>query len=100
MFTMHPFWEKFFFLFTAITQGSSYLSPNTYGILHRMHHAFADEEGDPHSPKHSANVFIMFIKTWKIFDGIKSGRMKVEQRFLKDLPHWKIFDLIAYHWST
>lgn len=100
MFTMNPFWEKFFFFFTAITQGSSYLSPRTYGILHRMHHAFADEEGDPHSPKHSSNVFIMFIKTWKIFDAIEREKIKIEPRFTKDLPHWKTFDLIAYHWST
>ena len=100
MFSMSPFWEKFFFVLTSITQGSSYLSPYAYGILHRMHHAYADEEGDPHSPKHSKTILGMFIKTWKIFDAIKSGKMEVEPRFKKDVPHWEGFDNIAYHWTT
>lgn len=26
--------------------------------------------------------------------------MGVDSRFKKDLPHWKTFDLIAYHWAT
>jgi len=99
MFTMSLFWEKFFFFFTAITQGSSYLSPYAYAILHRMHHAFADEDGDPHSPKHSSNVFIMFIKTWKIFDAIKEEKMEIDPRFKKELPRWENFDVIAHHWS-
>ena|ERR1051326_7838946 len=98
MFSMSRGWEKFFYVFTFITQGSSYLSPYAYGILHRMHHAYADEEGDPHSPKHSKTVFGMFIKTWKIFGAIKNGKMEIEPRFKKDIPSWKSFDDIAYHW--
>ena len=42
MFTMNKFWEKFFFLFTYICQGSSFLSPRAYALLHRMHHADLD----------------------------------------------------------
>ena len=38
-FTMSPFWEKFFFVYSYVTQGSSYMSPRVYGILHRIHHA-------------------------------------------------------------
>ncbi|MBI3503175.1 MAG: acyl-CoA desaturase [Bacteroidetes bacterium] len=98
MFSMSRAWEKFFYVFTFITQGSSYLSPYAYGILHRMHHAYADEEGDPHSPKHSKTFLGMFIKTWKIFSSIKSGKMEIEPRFLKDIPKWKSFDDVAYHW--
>lgn len=100
MFTMNRFWERFFFLFTAITQGSSYLSPRTYGILHRMHHAFADQEGDPHSPKHSSHVFDMFVKTWKIFHSIRHGKIQIDPRFTKDLPDWNFFDQIVHHWIT
>lgn len=99
MFTMSPFWEKFFYFFTAIAQGSSYLSPRTYAILHRMHHAYADKEGDPHSPKYSTGIIDMFIKTWKVFDGIKRNQIEVEPRFTKDVPHWAVFDAIAFHWS-
>src|SRR5690606_12907043 len=40
MFSMSPFWEKFFHVLTFIAQGSSYLSPYAYGVLHRMHHAY------------------------------------------------------------
>jgi stearoyl-CoA desaturase (delta-9 desaturase) len=50
MFTMNKFWEKFFYLFAWITQGSSYLNPRAYAILHRMHHAYSDTEKDPHTP--------------------------------------------------
>eukprot|EP01036_Dinobryon_divergens_P038408 gene38408-50429_t len=31
-------------------EGSSFLSPRAYAILHRMHHAFSDTKRDPHSP--------------------------------------------------
>ncbi len=100
MVSMSPFWEKFFFIFTATTQGSSYLSPYVYGILHRMHHAYADEDKDPHSPKHSSNVFVMFVKTWKVYASIKNETILIEPRFKKDVPHWHSFDRMAYHWIT
>jgi stearoyl-CoA desaturase (delta-9 desaturase) len=48
MFTMSKAWEKFFYILSWIFQGSSYLSPRAYGIMHRMHHAYADTEKDPH----------------------------------------------------
>ena len=50
MFTMSKGWERFFYLCTYVTQGSSFLSPRGYAILHRMHHAFSDTPKDPHSP--------------------------------------------------
>ena len=56
MFTMNKFWERFFYFFTYITQGSSYLNPRSYAILHRMHHAYSDTERDPHSPHHTENL--------------------------------------------
>ena len=98
MFTMSPFWEKFYYVFTFITQGSSYLSPYAYGILHRMHHAYADEEKDPHSPKYSKNILEMFVKTWNIYHAIQYDKMEVEPRFQKEIPNWKSFDNIAGHW--
>ena len=42
MFTMSPKTEKIFIFLSWIFQGSSYLSPYSYGILHRLHHAYAD----------------------------------------------------------
>jgi len=50
-FEMSKFWEKVFFIFTYIAQGTSYMSPRAYAIMHRMHHAYTDTEMDPHSPK-------------------------------------------------
>lgn len=98
MFLMSPFWEKFFFIFTGITQGSSYLSPYVYGVLHRMHHAFADTDLDPHSPKHSATPWGMFLKTWSIYHSIKNEKIPIEGRFKKDVPQWKSFDRMADSW--
>ena len=44
MFKMTPFWEKFFYLFTFISQGASFLNPRAYAIMHRMHHAYRLKE--------------------------------------------------------
>ena len=95
-FTMTPFWEKAFFVLTWLTQGPSYLSPRTYAIMHRMHHAYTDTELDPHSPSYSKNVFDMMWKTRTIYSDIFSGKTKVEDRFLKNLPDWNWFDRFAH----
>ena len=62
MFDMSKFWEKMFFIFTYITQGSSYLSPYAYGVMHRMHHAYADTEKDPHSPKYKKTTTTFLLQ--------------------------------------
>lgn len=98
IFRMDPFWEKFFFGFTWITQGSSYLSPYVYGVLHRMHHAFADTDKDPHSPKHSKTALGMMVKTWKVYASIKNGMEHAEERFVNDVPSWQAFDRFADSW--
>lgn len=87
-FTMNKFWERFFYIFAYITQGSSYLSSRTYGILHRIHHAYADTDKDPHSPKHFTNVFSMMWHTKLIYAAIDDNRAEVEERFTKQLPDW------------
>lgn len=91
-FKMNKFWERFFFLFAYVTQGSSYMSPRAYAIMHRMHHAYTDTEQDPHSPSFSSNVFSMMWRTKKIFSDIVKGTMPVEKRFKKNLPQWKGFE--------
>ena len=50
MFTMSKAWEKFWYVYTWVMQGSSYLNARAYAILHRMHHAYSDTEKDVHSP--------------------------------------------------
>ena len=49
-FEMSPRMEKVFHFLTWIVQGSSFLSPRAYAILHRLHHAYSDTPKDPHSP--------------------------------------------------
>lgn len=89
---MNKFWERFFYVFAYFTQGSSYLSARAYGILHRMHHAYADTKKDPHSPKNFSNVFSMMWHTMKVFAAIMNNKMKPEERFTKNLPDWPLMD--------
>ena len=63
MFTMSKRWERFFHLLTFAAQGSSYLNPRAYAILHREHHAYSDTDKDPHSPHVYPNLFTMMGHT-------------------------------------
>jgi len=92
-FTMNKFWEFFFHIFAYITQGSSYMSARAYGVLHRMHHAYADTDKDPHSPKHFKNLFAMMWHTKKVYADIMDYRVEVEERFTKNLPHYPRLDI-------
>ncbi|MBL4704188.1 MAG: fatty acid desaturase [Flavobacteriales bacterium] len=100
MFTMSKSWEKVFFVCSWLFQGASYLSPKTYAILHRMHQAYVDTEKDVHSPKHDKNIWRMMHKTKTIYSLIHDGEMKVEERFLGNLPEWGWFDKFAYAWPS
>src|SRR5688572_25771193 len=67
MFTMSPAWERFFHLCTYVFQASSYLNPRGYAILHRMHHAYSDTPGDPHSPRVHRNPWRMMNHTRDLY---------------------------------
>ncbi len=99
-FTMSPFTEKVFFVLTWIFQGSNYLSPYGYGVMHRMHHAFADTEDDPHSPKYDETIWNMMWKTKTISSAIANGTMIVEKRFTEGVPKWEVFDKFARSWPS
>lgn len=94
-FTMTKTWEKFFYVFTWICQGSSYLSPSAYGIMHRMHHAYADTENDPHSPSYDANPMSMMWRTRVVYNSIFRREAAIETRFTGDIPEWRAFDVFA-----
>lgn len=100
MFEMSRASEKFFFILSWLTQGSSYLSPYVYGVLHRMHHAYADTPNDPHSPKYDDNLFKMMWRTKDIYQSISYGKAGIEERFLKNVPEWRVFDLFAGNWGV
>lgn len=99
-FTMNKFTEKVFFVLTWIFQGSNYLSPFGYGVMHRMHHAYADTEDDPHSPKYDESIGKMMWKTKTIYSNIASGRMVPDKRFTEGVPRWDAFDKIARSWPS
>ncbi|WP_235920996.1 acyl-CoA desaturase [Foetidibacter luteolus] len=99
-FYMSKGWERFFFVFCYLTQGSSYLSPKAYGILHRIHHAHTDTEEDPHSPSYDKNFFAMMLRTRKVYNGILSGALPVEKKFTKNIPTWGWFDWWANSWLS
>ena len=97
-FTMSKGAERFFHVLTYIAQGSSYLSPRGYAILHRMHHAYSDTEKDPHSPLFSSNALTMMLKTKKQYDGYTYRRVDPEARFDGGFPDWKLFDVLGSSW--
>lgn len=100
MFTMSRFWEKVFYVLSWLFQGASYLSPLTYGKLHRMHHAYADTEKDVHSPKYDKTIWRMMDKTKNIYSAIHYGETKVDDKFLGNLPEWNAFDKFAHSWIS
>ncbi|MFZ1749893.1 MAG: acyl-CoA desaturase [Saprospiraceae bacterium] len=94
-FTMSKTIEKITYILTWIFQGSNYLSAYGYGVMHRMHHAYADTEKDPHSPKYDENVFAMMWRTKSMYQAINSKKMIVDEKFTKNVPQWDAFDKIA-----
>lgn len=92
MFYMSKFWERFFYILVYLFQGSSFLTPRAYGIMHRMHHAYSDTEKDPHSPHYFNNIFSMMWQTRNIYNGLVEGKIESDDRFTKDLPEWPLID--------
>src|SRR5436190_11483224 len=98
-FTMSKGWERFFHLCTYVAQGSSFLTPRGYAILHRMHHAYSDTEKDPHSPLFHSNVFTMMWKTKSRYDDFAYRRVAPEPRFEGGLPEWPLLDKLGQSWA-
>jgi len=99
-FTMSKGWEKFFFIYSYVMQGSSYMSPRVYGILHRMHHAYTDTELDPHSPSYDKNLLGMMWRTSYTYVQIMKKRLPVEERFLKNIPEHNWLDRWGNTWYS
>lgn len=100
MFTMSKTSEKIFYVLTYIFQGSSFLSPKAYGIMHRLHHAYADTEKDPHSPKFSNGLGDMMIKTKDFYHDILTDKAQVEAKFKKGVPDWKFMEWLGDRWVS
>ena len=94
-FTMSKSVEKSVFVMTWLFQGSNYLSAYGYGVMHRMHHAYADSEKDPHSPKYDKNLFAMMWRTKSTYQKINKKQIEIDEKFTKNVPQWASFDRIA-----
>lgn len=100
MFEMSKGWERFFHFCTFVFQGSSYLSPRAYAILHREHHAFSDGPRDPHSPHTYTNLYSMLKATWLRYAGIRNKTIQPEARFEGGYPEWPALDRWAHSWVS
>jgi len=100
MFNMSKGWERFFHLLTFVSQGSSYLNPRGYAILHREHHAFSDTPKDPHSPYMHKNVVAMMMHTLKRYQDHSHKRVEPEARFTGPTPEWPLIDRIGRTWAS
>ena len=98
MFKMSKGWERFFHLLTYLAQGTSYLNPRGYAILHRMHHAFSDTEHDPHSPLYYKNVLVMMWQTKHRYGNFVQQRVTPEARFDGGTPVWPRLDRLGRSW--
>jgi stearoyl-CoA desaturase (Delta-9 desaturase) len=100
MFTMNKFWERTFYIVTFLSQGSSFLNPRAYAIMHRMHHAYSDTEKDPHSPHFFKDVWHMMMHTKNIYVDYVKYRTEPEKAFQGSYPEWKLMDAISDSWIT
>ena len=101
MFSMSKGWERFFHLLTFVSQGSSYLNPRGYAILHREHHAFSDTERDPHSPYFHPNVVKMMLHTLQRYQDHSHKRVIPEARFHQPPPpEWPLIDRFGRTWFS
>lgn len=100
MFTTGALREKVFHFLTWLTQGSSYLIPRAYAVMHRLHHEHSDTEHDPHSPHFFKDVFGMMMHTRTIYNEFVEGKRTAASKFCHDLPVWASFERFADHGLT
>ncbi|MEO7801304.1 MAG: fatty acid desaturase [Ginsengibacter sp.] len=101
MYTTTKNWEKTFYFLTWFTQGSSFLVPRAYAVLHRMHHTYSDTEKDPHSPHFFKDIYHMMLHTAQIFRQFVKGEKLPDAEFTKEyIPKWEALDNFGHHSLT
>ena len=96
MYTTSKGWEKAFYFMTWMVQGSSYLVPRAYAVMHRMHHTYSDTEKDPHSPHFFKDIMHMMLHTARIFKGFVTGKNLPDEQFTREyIPVWHKLDVMA-----
>ena len=92
--------ERFFYILSFLIHGSSYMSPFTYGVMHRMHHMHTDTESDPHSPTFHPGLWGTLVQTRNSYHHLHTGITKYDIKLGKDLPTWDAFEKFAHNWIT
>ena len=100
MFTTGQFREKMLHILTWLTQGSSYLVPRAYAVMHRLHHVHSDTAHDPHSPHFFKDVIGMMLHTRDIYNDFVRGKLTAASEYCHDLPIWTGFERFADHSIT
>jgi len=100
MFSMSKGWERFFYMLTFLTQGSSFLNPRAYAIMHRMHHTYSDTQKDPHSPHFFKDIWSMMIQTKNMYMAYVTHKIEPEEAFRGNYPEWPLIDKIGDLWIT
>lgn len=101
MYTTTTRWEKTFYFLTWLTQGSSYLVPRAYAVMHRMHHTYSDTEKDPHSPHFFKDIIDMMRHTARIYNDFLIGKNIPDPQFTKEyLPVWAKMDKVGNSWMS
>lgn len=100
MFWLSPRGERVFHMLTYLSQGSSYLSPRAYAILHREHHAYSDTPRDPHAPGFFSNVLAMMWATKQRYSAHVDRRSTPESRFLGWYPEWPSLERVGSAWAS
>lgn len=100
MFYMSRFWERVFYFLTFLSIGPSFFNPRAYAVMHRRHHARADKEGDPHSPKFFSNILSMLWGTIKVYLEIDKQKAQTADPLERHCPHWEGFDNLTNRWSV
>jgi len=95
MFFMGKSTERVFYFLTWLFQGSSFLVPRAYAVMHRMHHEFSDTCKDPHSPHFFKDIFRMMRHTARIYRGFTNGSITAESKFAENIPTWKALDKLG-----
>lgn len=85
-------------MLTFFAQGSSFLNPRAYAILHRMHHAYSDTEKDPHSPLFFKDVWSMTMVTKDIYLNYLNHKTEPEEAFRGGYPIWPAMDKFSDSW--
>jgi stearoyl-CoA desaturase (delta-9 desaturase) len=68
--------------------------------MHRLHHAYADTEKDPHSPAFSDGLMDMMWKTKNIYNDILNDRAGIDPKFMTNVPNWKFMEWLGDRWIS